>query len=34
MNLESVCVIITAGTYYKAVCAGGGGTVKDMYYEV
>jgi hypothetical protein len=28
-----VCVYYCR-TYYKAVCGGGTGTVKDMYYEV
>jgi hypothetical protein len=28
-----VCVYYCR-TFYKAVCGGGGGTVKDMYYEV
>jgi hypothetical protein len=30
---KSVCVYYCR-TYYKTVCGGGRGTVKDMYYEV
>ena len=29
-----LCCVYYCRTYYKAVCGGGRGTVKDMYYEV